>query len=294
MLSFRSLLGRLRRFDAIDARVERLQEALGRVEARQLAGVVPASLNEVEFRAYSQWGEDGIIQYLIRNVPIDREIFVEFGVEHYTEANTRFLLVNDNWSGLVIDGDAANIAQIRSNRIYWQHNLKAECCFVTRENINAVLTANGIAGDIGLLSIDIDGNDYWVWQAIDVVSPKIVVIEYNARFGPDRAVTIPYDAEFNRSDGHHSMIYYGASLAALAKLGSRKGYSLVGCNSAGNNAFFVRSDCLNDAVRPVAPHKAFVASKFREARDAHGQLTFFSPEQELAVLASLPLVDIVD
>jgi hypothetical protein len=283
----------MRRIDAIEARVERIQEALGRVEARQLAGSRLASLQEAEFRTFSQWGEDGIIQHLVRSISIERKIFVEFGVEHYAEANTRFLLVKDNWAGLVIDGDPANVARLREDRIYWQHNLKAEAAFVSCENINDLLGNNGIDGDIGLLSIDIDGNDYWVWQAIEVVSPRIVVVEYNARYGAERAVTIPYDPMFVRSAAHPSMIYYGASLAALTKLGKRKGYSLVGCNSAGNNAFFVRVDCLTEGLRPLTPGEAFVAAKFREARDEQGQLSYLSPKQELALIESLPLVEVV-
>ena len=95
---------RIRRLDSIDARLERVQEALGRVEARQTSSA--PNLRDAEFRTFSQWGEDGIIQALIRSVPIGRNIFIEFGVQDYSESNTRFLLLNDNWSGLVIDGDA--------------------------------------------------------------------------------------------------------------------------------------------------------------------------------------------
>ncbi|MEI9804964.1 MAG: hypothetical protein WDN48_11495 [Pseudolabrys sp.] len=285
---------RFRRIDAIEARVEKIQESLGRIEARQIAAEKPASLRDAEFRVFSQWGEDGIIQYLVQRVPVGRKIFVEFGVEHYAEANTRFLLVNDNWSGFVIDGSEANVRRIRAEPIYWRHNLKAECAFVTRENINALLSDHGISGDIGILSIDIDGNDYWVWEAIEVVDPRIVIVEYNARFGAERAVTVPYDPNFIRSSQLGAMTYYGASLAGLEKLGKRKGYSLVGCNAAGNNAFFVRTDCLVDDVKPVTAAQAFVAAKFREARDVQGDLLFLSPDDEIALIESLPLIEVAD
>src|SRR5665213_1418108 len=101
MRQLTSILKRFRPIDSIEARVESIQEALGRIEARQIADQNPISLRKVEFRVFSQWGEDGIIQYLIQRVPIERKIFVEFGVEHYAEANTRFLLVNDNWTGFI-------------------------------------------------------------------------------------------------------------------------------------------------------------------------------------------------
>ena len=172
----------------LSARVVRMQESLGRIESRQSA--TAGDLREAEFRAFSQWGEDGIIQFLLRQVKVECEIFVEFGVESYVEANTRFLLTNNNWSGLVLDGSAENIRRIKKSGIYWQHNLKAVEAFITRDNINALLVENGISDDIGLLSVDIDGNDYWVWQAIDAISPAIVVLEYNARFGVSEVVLV--------------------------------------------------------------------------------------------------------
>lgn len=277
---------------AVERRLQRVQEALGRIEARQLSSAPIEKLQDAEFRVFSQWGEDGIIRHLVRSVPIEQKIFVEFGVETYVEANTRFLLIDENWSGLVIDGNKENIEFIRNDPIYWQHNLKAECSFITRENINDLIGRNGVRGEIGLLSIDIDGNDYWVWQAIDIVNPVIVVAEYNARFGAHDAVTVPYDPMFVRDKAHHSMIYYGASLAALASIGEAKGYALVGCNSAGNNVFFVRKDRLPASMKSLTPAEAYVRNQFRETRNLDGSLMFIAPEDERATLAGLPLVDV--
>ena len=270
----------------------RMQEALGRIEARQLAALAAQELSANEFQVHSQWGEDGILQHLLRQVPVARKVFVEFGVEDYTEANTRFLLTQNGWSGLVLDGGAANIAAIKKDPIYWRHNLKAAAAFITRENINALLRDNGVSGEIGLLSIDVDGNDYWIWEAIDAVQPALVVVEYNARFGGERAVTVPYDAAFVRSTAHHSMIYYGASLAALVALGRRKGYAFVGANTAGNNAFFVRRELRPDALREVTAAEGFVPCQFRETRDERGRLAFLSAAEEAALLARLPLVEV--
>lgn len=272
--------------------VQRLQEAVGRVEARQIALTSDVALNNSEFRVFSQWGEDGIIEKLVREVPITRNIFVEFGVENYQEANTRFLLINRNWSGLVLDSSAANIRHIRQQDLYWRYNLKAVESFVTRDNINTTLLENGVSGEIGLLSVDIDGNDYWVWESITAVNPAIVVVEYNARFGASRAVTVPYSAIFDRKKAHWSMIYYGASLAALRHLGQKKGYALVGCNLAGNNAFFVRESILPTTLRPLTSEEAFVPCLFREARDANGALMFAGPIEEQNLIESLPLVDV--
>jgi len=276
----------------VEQRLQRIQEALGRVEARQLAAVPPKTLADAEFRVFSQWGEDGIVQYLLSHIDVGRKIFVEFGVQNYLESTTRFLLINNNWSGLVIDGGDEYIQYIRNDPIYWQYNLKSECAFITTDNINSLISKNGIRGEIGLLSVDIDGNDYWVWEAIDVVQPVLTVVEYNARFGPDASVSIPYSPEFVRSRAHPSMLYFGASLQALCHLGRRKGYAFVGCNTAGNNAFFVRKDRLPDDMRELSAEEGFVRNQFREARDAQGILTFESPETEQRVPDSLPLVTI--
>jgi hypothetical protein len=282
-----------RQIEELEVSTNFIRESLGRVECRQVEQlVVPEKITDVEFKVFSQWGEDGIIQYLIREICPKSNIFVEFGVENYQESNTRFLLVNNNWAGLIIDGNAEHIACIRNQPIYWQRNLKAAHEFITAENVNNIFKVNGISGEIGLLSVDVDGNDYWIWKVIDCVSPAIVICEYNFRFGPDRAVTVPYDPGFVRSEAHHSMIYYGASLKALTILAKQKGYVLVGCNSAGNNAFFVRKDLNSDTIREVSVEAGFVQGKYRETRHPDGQLAYLSHDKEVEILATLPLVEI--
>lgn len=279
-----------RQLGDLDRRIRYAQEALGRVESRQLRREGSADLKEREYRVYSQWGEDGILQFLTESVPIARRVFVEFGVESYEEANTRFLLVNNNWAGLVIDGDPQQVARIKQQREYWLHNLKAVHGFVTRENINDLLVDNGVTGNIGLLSIDIDGMDYWVWEAIQVVDPAIVVVEYNYRLGIEDAVTVPYRPDFDRWKAHHSILYYGASLKALVQLGSRKGYALVGVGSHGLNAFFVRRDLLPHTLQEVAAEEAFRVGQFDEAHDEHGNRFRMPYEAEKRLVRSMPLI----
>jgi hypothetical protein len=261
---------------------------------RQLTNRLPyeaALLDEVEFKVFSQWGDDGIIQYLVRALDVRPETFIEFGVQSYRESNTRFLLEQDNWRGLIIEGDGAAVATIQADDIYWQHDLTAVPAFVRADNINAIFESHGFTGPIGILSIDIDGNDYWVWEAITVIDPVIVICEYRALFGPSRAVTIPYDPGFVRQVAHYSNLYYGASLAALARLAERKGYALVGSNSAGNNAYFVRRDRLGP-LHPLDVRQAYRPARFREARDPSGNLTFLPPAEQLRLIAELPLYDL--
>lgn len=283
----RSFLSRL---GSLPEKITRIQDALGRIEQRQIAHH-NAPIGEAEFRVFSQWGEDGIIQFLIHRVPIERKLFIEFGVENYSEANTRFLAVNDLWAGLVLDGSEDNIAFIRKDTIYWSNNIKAEHAFITKENINKLIRNNGIAGDIGLLSVDIDGNDYWVWEAIDCVSPRIVICEYNSLFGPFAKVTTAYDPAFVRERAHFSKVFYGASIAALSDLASRKGYSLVAGNSAGNNVFFVRNDVLGE-LQAVSPREAYRQPRFREYHDQQGALTYHDFATRLEMVKHLAVYDL--
>ena len=122
--------------------LERIQEALGRIENRQLENTGKTNLADHEYTVFSQWGEDGIIQFLIRQIDVEHKTFVEFGVGDYAEANTRFLLVNNNWSGLVIDSDTENIERLRRSSVFWRHGLKAVDDFVTVANINEILRSN--------------------------------------------------------------------------------------------------------------------------------------------------------
>lgn len=290
MNPFQKIKALIHEIEETALRIQELQKAVGRVELRQLQ-FNSDRLQDYEFKAFSQWGEDGVIQFLIRRVKIDRKIFVEFGVENYLESNTRFLLQNDRWSGLVIDGSPDNIRYIKQDPIYWGYNLKADCAFVNRDNINELLISNGISGDIGLLSIDIDGVDYWVWEVINCITPRIVICEYNSFFGCDRKVTIPYDKEFSRRTAHFSNTYWGASIAALAHLASLKGYALVGSNSAGNNVFFVRNDVVGD-LRVYSPVEAYVRAQFRDSRDQHGNLTFLDFDHYLDPVGDMPLYDL--
>jgi hypothetical protein len=278
---------------AILDRLDLIQQALGRIEARQTATVQPGDLESAEFKVSSQWGEDGIVEHLVRHVPIERKLFVEFGVQDYSEANTRFLLAHRNWSGLVIDGSQENIDRLRHDSIYWRFNLKSESAFITKDNINSIISRHGIAGDVGILSVDIDGNDYWVWEAIDCISPRIVIAEYNALFGPRAAVSVPYDENFRRSRAHYSNLYWGCSLAALQRLGQRKGYVLVGCNSAGNNAFFVRKD-VSAKLPEQDVLEAYRPAHFRESRNPDGTLSFLDTDAARIAIAQLPLEDVRD
>jgi len=251
------------------------------------------TLADAEFSIFSQWGEDGIIEWLLHHNGAMPEIFVEFGVESYRESNTRFLMVHRNWRGLILDGSPANIAVVSDDAVSWRHDLTSKTAFVTTENIDALIRDAGFNGEIGVLSVDIDGNDYWVWDAIGCINPHFVIAEYNAVFGDVQPLTVPYDPAFMRTTAHHSNLYYGASIAAMCALAERKGYTLLGTNRAGVNAFFVRNDRLavfQDRVADRRPRP----SRFRESRDRDGAKSLVRGKDRAGIIADCPVVNIAD
>lgn len=249
-------------------------------------------INMAEFKVFSQFGEDGIIDALVEilNIPVCMHRFVEFGVQDYSEANTRFLLEHRNWSGFVLDGDKDSIRKIRTWEKFWKYDLVAEHAHITAENINDILQKYNFSSNVGILSIDVDGVDYWIWKSIEVCAPPLVIIEYNAIYGSELAVTVPYSPDFYRGMAHYSHLYAGASLKALQYLGIQKGYTLVGCNSAGCNAFFVRDDYAKKIPWPL--EDLFVNSKFRESRDRNGVLDFRSGQDRIKIISEMPVVDV--
>ena len=173
----------------------------------------------------SQCGEDGVLLRIFECIGTSNRYFVEFGAKDgCVESNTAHLRIDHAWTGLLMEGDAARA----------RPPVQSE--FVTAENVNALFAKHRVPRDFDLLSIDVDGNDYWIWKAIDGYHPRVVVIEYNIFFGPSVRKTIPYSADFHWD----KTPYHGASLAALQKLGREKGYTLVHTESYAPNAFFVR------------------------------------------------------
>ncbi len=265
------------------------QFLIGQLLSKEIAKNKYKNIQEAEFKIFSQWGDDGIIQYLISKVDISKKTFIEFGVENYLESNTRFLLMNNNWTGLIFDGSNKNIDFIINDNLYWKYDLIAEQAFITRENINQRIENAGFVGEIGLLHIDIDGNDYWVWEKLDIIKPDIAIIEYNSVFGIERAITIPYEPNFQRNKAHYSNLYAGSSLLALCDLADKKGYSFIGTNTAGNNAYFILNEKLNIIIKPIEIKDGYTLSKFRESRNKKGKLTFLRGCDRLNEIKNLPV-----
>jgi len=279
--------------------VEKLNLAIGtmmidhqmqEVQERAKAGAL--DLDRFERRVFSQGGEDGVIRLLTRLLPIRHRVFIEFGVEDYRESNTRFLLLSGGWKGLIIDCDPGAIRAINEDPIAQRNPVAVVRELVTAKNIDALIKSRIDEDDIGLLSIDVDGNDYWIWRGIDSIRPAIVIVEYNYRFGPERSVTVPYDETFVRGRNGKPFVYYGASLSALDKLAKEKGYSLVHCCRNGNNAFFVREDLRPECIRVLTPQEAYVPGKFREVFGADGNLLTSHFADEFHLVDGLELIEV--
>jgi hypothetical protein len=248
---------------------------------------IPAfGFNAHEFTIYSQHGEDGLIDYIFTKIGTRSRKFVEFGCGDGRECNTANLSINGKWSGLLMDCDFENAQAARQfyeNKLETGQQVKVLQMEITAENINEILSKSEFHGEIDLLSIDIDGNDYWVWKALGEIQPRVVVIEYNASYGKLRSIAVQYDAGFDYLAKHPTGFYHGASIVALTKLADEKGYALVGCDRSGTNAFFVLRNEL-DGLQDLKPEHAYFPSASRPK--------WLGPEGQYMMVRHLPFVEI--
>jgi hypothetical protein len=225
------------------------------VDANSLA--YPERLTASRFRLLSQNQEDGILWALFKQIGVTSKRFVELG-SGASGGNAAMLAGEFGWTGLLVEGDGGKI-EYAGRRF---PRTTAICAWITPESVNQLLEQHGYSGEIDLLSVDIDGNDYWVWKAITVCQPRVVMLEYNSMFGPQRAVSVPYDPKFSRRD--HRFCYYGASLAAMTRLSAEKGYRLVAVEPTGVNAFFLRNDVAPEIPACEPEHVYRIPDKYNE------------------------------
>ncbi len=218
------------------------------------------------------------MQFLTQNIRRLNKRFVEFGVQTYAESNTRFLMTHNAWTGLVMDTQSNYVDLIRDAFPGWKYDLIVRKAHVTRDNINDILREEKFEGEIGLLSIDVDSVDCYIWKAIDVINPAIVIVEYNRNFPFDRPIAIPYEEVFDRTEKHTSNLYWGASISALVHIGTLKGYQFIGTESHQRNAFFVRRDLMREGIPRDVP------------RDVHQHATV---ADSVKILAGMSVYNVV-
>ncbi len=207
----------------------------------------PRDLAHFEHQVYSQNGEDGIIAEIFRRIGSQKKNFIEIGVGDGLENNTAFLL-SQGWTGLWMDGSPRNGKIIRQKfaKLTSDGKLKFIESFITAENVNSLIVSAGMPDEVDLLSIDIDRNTYFIWEALSQVKARLVVVEYNATMPP----WLDWKVQYRADEWYDGTFYYGASLKAFESLGLKLGYSLVGCDLHGVNAFFVRSDLVEGNFDP--------------------------------------------
>lgn len=242
-------------------------------------------LEQYEYSLQSQNGEDGILRFLFDEIGFASRHFVEFGFGAH-QCNSLRLILHENFKGLLMDGsrencDFFNIAAAKRGIA----GVEAVCTFLDRDNLEPLILEHGAPSEIDLLSLDVDGNDYWFWESLERISPRVVCIEYNAGIGPSLSWTVPYDPQFERFAKHPSGFFHGASLKALEKLGRRKGYRLVGCDSTGTNAFFLRDDI-------EAPNLPTLTSGEAFRPHANWLGRGFSEAEQLEIMKGMPYVEV--
>jgi hypothetical protein len=276
-----AVLSRINNLSHIEDRLfdlEARRAQLAEIALRPQFGSLFAGGADCEFQIFSQNGEDGILLSLLNQTGARVKTFVEIGIENGLECNTALLAFVLGWDGLMVEADplGAAAAQRLVGRVLRRRTNRVEVrqAFVTRENINDFVGGP----ELGVLSIDVDGVDYWLWKAVTRAAPEVVIAEYNASMGPVEPITVPYTAAFTVAESQP--YYHGASLAALEKLGREKGYALVAVDAAGVNAFFVR-----ETFRTAALPARTAAELFRPHRIRLGVHT---QEEQWNLIRHLP------
>tara|TARA_Y100000741_G_scaffold363971_1_gene353556 strand:- start:1384 stop:2322 length:939 start_codon:yes stop_codon:yes gene_type:complete len=255
------------------------------------------NINNLDYKVFSQFGEDGIIDYLINSLGISTPKFVEIGVGDYSECNTRFLYETTQPNGLIIDCIEDFKKKVLKNIILWKGDLRILNENINSKNINEILHKERFDNDLDFFSLDIDGIDYWVLKELPENFSKIVVVEYNSTFGPDLEITVPNINNFDRSKYHHSNLCFGASLKAMIKLLEKKNFVFVGSTISKINAFFISKneiDKINLKLPNINDLSEFTNSNISESRDIKGQLNFLKGKNKLNEISKCEVIDLKD
>jgi hypothetical protein len=232
--------------EAIYQQVQR--QIVNQYRQAMLSGQRPyESIRDAGFRCYSQFEEDGIILYVLATIGLRSRKVVEMCCGNGSECMATNLILNHGFDGYLFDGDSTNVELARqffgSRKDCMLYLPKLSCAWITAENVNDVLRESGATGEVDFFSLDIDGNDYWVWKAIDVIEPRLLCLETHNVIPGDLSLTIRYRPDFDCwSKEGPEQDYRSVSLAAMRKLCKEKGYRMIGAHRHGFNVFFLRED----------------------------------------------------
>ena len=254
-------------------------------------------LSDVDYKIFSQNGEDGIIDYLLYQLKIEKPKFIEIGVGDYSESNTRFIFDRCSPKGIIVDCIEDFEDNVKKNIQLWRGELKIIEKFVTPNNINEIIYDNNLLNDLDIFSLDIDGIDYWVINELPKNFSKITVLEYNPIFGVDKKVTVPNIKNFNRKEYHYSNTCFGMSLNAAIDLMKKKNFSFLGTNLFRNNAFFISNEFdkeSNFKSLIISENKNIDDANFTESRNINGKLNYLHGKNKLNEISDCEVVDLND
>jgi hypothetical protein len=252
-------------------------------------------LNEVEMKIFSQNGEDGIIDYLTKQLNIAKPKFLEIGIGDYSESNTRFIYERTSPKGMVVDCINDLEKKIKKKVKIWKGDLKIINKEINSSNALQLLNKDNMLHDLDLFSIDIDGIDYWILDKLPKHFSKIVVLEYNPIFGFDLEVSVPNISNFDRTKYHYSNLCFGMSFRAAVNLMDKKGFYFVGSNFLNNNAFFVSKKYKKNIYfknLKIDKTKSNIESNFRESRDKNKKLNYLSGKNKLKEILDCKIINL--
>ena len=250
---------------------------------------------EAEVRIFSQWGEDGILTYLLDSIGVAKPRILEIGAGNFEECNSRFHAEFRNASVYAVDLRPDLKSNCESLDIFWRSTIIPINDYVTPDNINFhIQSAKSLLGGLEIFSLDVDGNDYWILLEADLREVSLVVCEYNPLFGSTKSVTVPREDKFSREEKHYSWLYYGMSLSASIILMKKKGFTFCGSNLAGNNAFFIKNELvqhLSLEIPSTTILERFTDWRVREARDVGGRLNFLFGDDRISSIKGLKVLE---
>lgn len=253
-----------------------------------------SDIRQAELRVFSQNGEDGILDFIFEKCGLIKPTFLEIGVGDFSECNSKFSNFLRGSGVYVVDSDP-NLPQIynkyRSRRV--NSRLFFENIWIDSSNaLDVFARANSELGNIDVLSIDIDGNDFWILKQLPLETFQVIVVEYNPSLSDTDPVTVEYDSNFDRRNKHFSWKYYGATLEAFDHYLKLHGFCFIGATSQGTNAFFVRKEYVNNFAKCTKDISEYKNLDSREARNESGSLSFVKIEIERSYMSDLPLIDV--
>jgi hypothetical protein len=253
------------------------------------------NFSDLDFKIFSQNGEDGILDYILYQLKIEKPKFLEIGVGDYSESNTRFIFDRCSPKGTIIDCIENFENRVKNKTKLWKGELNIIKKDINPDNIKDVIDDKKIFSNLDLFSLDIDGIDYWILEKLPNNFSKIAVLEFNPTFGSNLKVTVPNINNFNRNKYHHSNLCFGMSLKAAIDIMDKKNFYFLGTNLFKNNAFFVSNNFKkNDYFQNlnIDSFESHTNANFTESRDTNGKLNYLSGEKKILEIGDCKLMNL--